>query len=84
MSTFVLIPGAGGHGAYWAALALELDARGQRAAPVDIQQDDPALGLSEYATIVEAAIGKHADVVPWRSRWAGSPRRWSPPAGRSQ
>jgi pimeloyl-ACP methyl ester carboxylesterase len=56
MSTFVLIPGAGGHGAYWNALVPELETRGHRAIAVDIEQDDPALGLSEYADIVEAAI----------------------------
>jgi predicted alpha/beta hydrolase family esterase len=63
MSVFVLIPGAGGHGAYWDALVPEFDARGHDAVAVDIQQDDPALGLPEYAAIVEDAIGERADVV---------------------
>jgi pimeloyl-ACP methyl ester carboxylesterase len=64
MSTFVLIPGAGGHGAYWDALVPELESRGHRAIAVDIEQNDPALGLPEYADIVEAAIddGDH-DVI---------------------
>ena len=57
MSTFALIPGAGGHGGYWDALVPELEDRGHRAIAVDIQEDDPALGLDQYADIVEAAIG---------------------------
>lgn len=63
VSTFVLIPGAGGHGAYWDALVPELEARGHRAVAVDIQQDDPALGLPEYADIVEDAMGDATDVI---------------------
>ncbi len=63
MSTFVLIPGAGGHGAYWDALVPELETRGHRAIAVDIEEDDPALGLPEYADIVEAAIGDSGEDV---------------------
>lgn len=63
MTTFVLIPGAGGHGAYWDALVPELESCGHRAVPVDIEQDDPSLGLPEYADIVEAVIGDERGVV---------------------
>ena len=85
MSTFVLIPGAGGHGAYWDALVPELESRGHRAIAVDIEQNDPALGLPEYADIVEAAIDDATMTSSWsRSRWAGSPRRWWPPDARSR
>lgn len=63
MATFVLIPGAGGDAAYWNRLVRELAGRGHAAIAVDIQQDDPALGLPEYAAIVEAAIGERDDVV---------------------
>lgn len=57
MVTFVLIPGAGGNASYWSELVPELESRGQVAIPVDIREDDPALGLPEYAEITLAAIG---------------------------
>src|SRR5437763_1536649 len=62
MATFVLIPGAGGHAAYWALLVPELQQRGHEAVAVDIAEDDPALGLPEYAQIVERAIGDRQEV----------------------
>lgn len=64
MATFILIPGAGGAGkVYWSDVAAELEGRGHTAIPVEIQGDDPALGLPEYAQIVDDAIGEHTDVV---------------------
>jgi pimeloyl-ACP methyl ester carboxylesterase len=63
MAAFVLIPGAGGVGSYWHLLVSELEKRGQVGLAVDIREDDPALGLPEYAQVVEAAIGGRADVV---------------------
>ena len=64
MTTFVLIPGAGGAGtAYWREAAAELAVRGHTALPIDIRGDDPALGLPEYAAITDEAIGEHRDVV---------------------
>ncbi|SFT94253.1 TIGR03086 family protein [Actinopolyspora lacussalsi subsp. righensis] len=64
MATFVLIPGAGGAGeVYWREAAAELEARGHVAIPVEIEGDDPALGLHEYAAITDQAIGDHRDVV---------------------
>ena len=63
VSTFVLIPGAGGNASYWASLAAELERRGHEAVPVDIEQDDPALGLPEYARIVERALGEREGAV---------------------
>jgi 1-deoxy-D-xylulose-5-phosphate reductoisomerase len=62
-TTFVLIPGAGGNAEYWSYLVPELEERGYSAIAVDIQEDDPALGLAEYAEIVEQAIGGRRDVV---------------------
>ena len=56
MTTFVLIPGAGGDAAYWDELIPELRTRGYGAVAVDIEQDDPRLGLPEYVAITEAAI----------------------------
>jgi pimeloyl-ACP methyl ester carboxylesterase len=63
MATFVLIPGAGGVAWYWHLLVAELEIRGHTAIAVDIREDDPALGLPEYAQLVEAAIGDRRDVV---------------------
>lgn len=63
MATFVLIPGAGGNAAYWDLLVPELQRRGHAAVSVDIPEDDPALGLPEYARLVEEAIGDRRDVV---------------------
>jgi pimeloyl-ACP methyl ester carboxylesterase len=63
MSTFVLVPGAGGDASYWSELTPELQRRGHDAVAVDIVEDDPALGLPEYADIVDAAIGDRTGVV---------------------
>ncbi|HEX8006078.1 MAG TPA: alpha/beta hydrolase [Trebonia sp.] len=63
MATFVLVPGAGGHAAYWGLLVPELRRRGHQAIAVDIAEDDPALGLPEYAQIVDQAIGGQRGVV---------------------
>lgn len=64
MATFVLIPGAGGAGEeYWREAAAELRARGHTAIPVEIEGDDPALGLPEYAAVTDEVIGTHRDVV---------------------
>lgn len=63
MTTFVLIPGAGGQAAYWDELVSELARRGHEPVAVDIRQDDPALGLPEYAAVVDEAIGGRQGVV---------------------
>ena len=63
MSTFVLVPGAGGMGWYWHRLVPELERLGHEAIAVDIREDDPRLGLEDYADAVVAAVGDHRDVV---------------------
>src|SRR5947207_1197852 len=63
MATFVLIPGAGGHAAYWNRLIPELETGGHRAVAVDIQEDDPSMDLDGFAAAVEAAMGDSADVI---------------------
>jgi pimeloyl-ACP methyl ester carboxylesterase len=63
VSTFVLIPGAGGNGSFWSVLVPELERLGHQAIPVDIREDDPALGLPEYAAIVDEAIGARTDTI---------------------
>ncbi len=57
---FVLIPGAGGNASYWSRLVPELEQRGHAATPVDIREDDPGLGLPDYAAAVDAAIAASA------------------------
>lgn len=63
MSAFILIPGAGGDAWYWSKLVPELRERGHDAVAVDIREDDPSLGLPEYAQLVVDAIGDRMDVV---------------------
>src|SRR6186997_2033000 len=57
MSTYVLIPGAGGDGWQWHLLVRELESRGQEAIAVDLPSGDERAGWSEYADAVVASIG---------------------------
>jgi pimeloyl-ACP methyl ester carboxylesterase len=57
VSTFVLVPGAGGQAWYWHRLVPELQARGHEAIAVDLPAADDAAGFAEYADAVVAAIG---------------------------
>ena len=63
MATFVLIPGAGGHAAYWNRLIPEIETRGHRAIAVDIQENDPSMDLDGFAAAIEAAMGNDPDVI---------------------
>ena len=63
MPTFVLIPGAGGHAAYWNRLIAELETSGHRTIAVDIEENDPSLDLDGFAATVEAAMGDDANVI---------------------
>ena len=63
MSTFVLIPGAGGTAWYWHLVAPLLREAGHEAIPVDLPGDDPSAGLPEYTRLVIDAIGGRDDVV---------------------
>jgi pimeloyl-ACP methyl ester carboxylesterase len=63
MSTFVLIPGAGGVAWYWHRVVPLLETRGHRAVAVDLPGDDPAAGLPEYAALTAAAAAGQDDVV---------------------
>jgi pimeloyl-ACP methyl ester carboxylesterase len=63
MSTFVLIPGAGGAAWYWHRCVPLLREAGHAAIAVDLPGDDPAAGLPEYTQLVIDAIGGHDDVV---------------------
>jgi pimeloyl-ACP methyl ester carboxylesterase len=57
LTTFALIPGAGGDGWYWHLVAAELHARAHEAIPVDLPAGDDRAGWSEYADAAANAIG---------------------------
>ena len=63
MSTFVLIPGAGGAAWYWSHVVPLLQRAGHEAVAVDLPGDEDSAGLPEYARLVLEAIGGHQDVV---------------------
>src|SRR5262249_9379863 len=63
MTTFVLIPGAGGAAWYWHRLLPLLEQAGHKALAVDLPGDDPHAGLHAYADRVIASIGKRNDVT---------------------
>ncbi|TNC23347.1 alpha/beta fold hydrolase [Amycolatopsis alkalitolerans] len=63
MSTFVLIPGAGGQAWYWHRVVPELVARGHQAVAVDLPAADDSAGLAEYADAVVEAIGDRSGLV---------------------
>jgi pimeloyl-ACP methyl ester carboxylesterase len=63
MTTFVLVPGAGGQTWYWHRLVAELERRGHAAVTVDLPTDDDDAGLAAYADTVVAAVGDRAPVV---------------------
>jgi hypothetical protein len=63
VTTFVLIPGAGGTAWYWHRVVPLLRAAGDEAIAVDLPGDDETAGLPEYAELVTAAIGGRGDVV---------------------
>lgn len=63
MSTFVLIPGAGGAAWYWHRVVPLLRQAGHEAIAVDLPADDETAGLAEYSGHVVAAIGDREDVV---------------------
>lgn len=57
MTTFVLIPGAGGDAWYWHRVCPLLEAAGHRAIPVDLPAGDPDAGLAAYVDAAVAAVG---------------------------
>lgn len=63
MTTFALIPGAGGQAWYWHLLVDELRRRGHEAIAVDLPAPDDSAGLTEYADVVVDAIGDRGPVV---------------------
>jgi hypothetical protein len=63
VTTFVLVPGAGGQAWYWHRLVPELERRGHAAVAVDLPAGDDHAGLAAYADAVVAAAGNRAPVV---------------------
>ncbi|HEX5994225.1 MAG TPA: alpha/beta fold hydrolase [Jiangellales bacterium] len=63
MSTFVLVPGAGGVAWYWHRVEPELRALGHDTIAVDLPGADERAGLPEYTAEVVAAIAGHDDVI---------------------
>jgi pimeloyl-ACP methyl ester carboxylesterase len=63
VSSFVLVPGAGGSAWYWSRVAPLLRSAGHDAVAVDLPGDDDRSGLAEYARLVVAATGSRDDVV---------------------
>jgi pimeloyl-ACP methyl ester carboxylesterase len=63
MSTFVLIPGAGGSSWYWHRLVPVLTAAGHRAITPDLPATDPAARLHDYVTAVIDRVDDGDDCV---------------------
>ena len=57
MSSFILIPGAGGTAWYWHRVVPLLEPAGHEAIAVDLPGDDERAGLEDYPGIVIRAIG---------------------------
>lgn len=63
MTTFVLVPGAGGSAWYWHRVVPLLEAAGHEAVAVDLPGDDERAGLDVYADRVVGAIGRRAPIL---------------------
>jgi len=63
MSTYVLIPGAGGEAWYWHLVVPRLRALGHVAIAVELPAGDESAGLEAYADTVRAAVDGHQDVI---------------------
>jgi hypothetical protein len=63
VSTYVLIPGAGGAAWYWHRVVPLLQEAGHEAIAVDLPGDDDTAGLPEYTRLAVSAIGDRNDVV---------------------
>lgn len=71
MSTFVLVPGAGGAAWYWHRVVPELKARGHTAIALDLPGPDESAGLPEYSEAIVAALGDRRDAVVVAQSLAG-------------
>ena len=71
MTTWVLIPGAGGAAWYWHRLVPELRQRGHEVVAVDLPAGDDSAGFTEYADTVVDAVGSRAQLVVVAQSLAG-------------
>jgi pimeloyl-ACP methyl ester carboxylesterase len=63
MTTFLLIPGAGGMSWYWQPVVRCMRAAGHDAIALDLPADDPRAGLTAYVGLALAAAEGHDDLV---------------------
>jgi pimeloyl-ACP methyl ester carboxylesterase len=63
VTTFLLIPGAGGVAWYWHPVVPRLRDAGHEVIALDLPGDDPGAGLSAYVELALAAVSGHDDVV---------------------
>ncbi|MDF2976818.1 MAG: alpha/beta hydrolase [Actinomycetospora sp.] len=63
MTTWLLLPGAGGAAWYWHRVVEILAARGDEAIAVDLPADDPSAGIPRYVEVALAALGDRPDPV---------------------
>jgi pimeloyl-ACP methyl ester carboxylesterase len=62
MTTFLLVPGAGGDGWFWERLVAALAERGHRGIPVTLPGPDESAGLAAYGDVI-AETGRDAGPV---------------------
>jgi pimeloyl-ACP methyl ester carboxylesterase len=63
MSTYILVPGAGGESYYWHLVALVLRSHGHEVIAVDLPAEDESAGLAEYADVIVEAAGDRSGVI---------------------
>lgn len=63
VTTFVLLPGAGGEALYWEPVRSRLVDAGHHAIAMDLPADDPGAGLTTYADLTVTAASGRDDVV---------------------
>lgn len=63
MSTYLLLPGAGGAGWYWHRVAMRLRDAGHHAITLELPADNPDAGLEAYIELALAAIAGRDGVV---------------------
>jgi pimeloyl-ACP methyl ester carboxylesterase len=63
VTTFLLIPGAGGMAWYWHLVAQRLREAGHEAIALDLPGEDPDAGLTTYVNLASSAARGRADLV---------------------
>jgi pimeloyl-ACP methyl ester carboxylesterase len=71
MTTYVLIPGAGGQAKYWQYVVPELAKRGHDVIAVDLPAADDNAGFDEYTDVIVQAIGDKRDLILVAQSMAG-------------